>query len=60
MEYHFSPDMLAGFGLAGGGTNWTLANALGDGRSDTFQAGIYAKRYFGPAYVSSVLAFANN
>lgn len=27
MDYHFSPDMLAGFSLAGGGTNWGLAQA---------------------------------
>jgi uncharacterized protein with beta-barrel porin domain len=60
MEYHVDPSTLYGFALAGGGTNWNLANALGSGRSDTFQAGIYGKRYFGPAYVSGALAFANN
>jgi outer membrane autotransporter protein len=52
--------VLVGFALAGGSTNWNLANALGSGRSDAFQAGVYAKRYFGPAYVSGALAFANN
>jgi outer membrane autotransporter protein len=60
MEYHVDPSTLYGFALAGGGTNWNLANALGSGRSDTFQVGVYGKRYFGPAYVSGALAFANN
>lgn len=60
MEYHLDPSTTYGFGLSGGGTNWNLAQALGDGRSDTFQAGLYAKHYFGPAYVSGALAFGNN
>ena len=39
MDYHLSPTTVVGFALAGAGTNWGLANALGTGRSDTFQAG---------------------
>ena len=39
MDYHFSPNTVVGFALAGGGTNWGLANALGSGRSDAFQVG---------------------
>ena len=60
MDYHFSPGTLAGFALAGGGTNWGLAQGLGGGRSDAFQAGVYGKTYFGPAYVAAALAFTNN
>ncbi len=60
MEYHVDPSTLYGFALSGGGTNWNLAQGLGSGRSDTFQAGLYGKRYFGPAYVSGALAFANH
>jgi uncharacterized protein with beta-barrel porin domain len=60
MEYHLAPDTAYGFGLAGGGTNWNLAQGLGGGRSDAFQAGVYAKTRFGPAYVSGALAFANH
>jgi uncharacterized protein with beta-barrel porin domain len=60
MDYHPAPDAILGFALAGGGTNWNLAQALGNGRSDAFQAGIYGTRYFGPAYVSGALALANN
>ena len=60
MDYHPAPDTILGFALAGGGTNWTLAQALGGGRSDAFQAGVYGTKYFGPAYLAGSLAFANN
>jgi len=60
MDYHFTPNALAGFALAGGGTNWGLAQGLGTGRSDAFQAGVYGKSYWGLAYVAAALAFTNN
>jgi autotransporter-associated beta strand protein len=60
MDYHVSPNLIYGFGLAGGGTNWTLAQGLGSGRSDSFQAGVYAKSHWGSLYVSGALAFANH
>jgi outer membrane autotransporter protein len=60
MNYHLSPDTLVGFAFAGGGTNWSLAQNLGTGRSDAFQAGLYAKTHSGPAYLSAALAFANH
>ena len=60
MDYHFTPDTVAGFALAGGGTNWGLANALGTGRSDAFQAGAYGMSWFGPAYVAGALSFTNH
>jgi uncharacterized protein YhjY with autotransporter beta-barrel domain len=60
MDYHFSPNTLAGFALAGSGTNWGLAQGLGGGRSDSFQVGVYGKSYFGPAYVAAAFAFTNN
>jgi len=58
-DYHFSRETLAGFALAGGETNWALAQALGGGRSDTFEAGLYGKTYLGPAYLAASLAFAD-
>ncbi len=58
-DYRVTPDTLIGFALAGGGTNWSLAQGLGTGRSDAFQAGLYGKSYFGPVYLSGALAFAN-
>jgi len=60
MDYHPAPDTILGFALAGGGTNWTLAQALGGGHSDAFQAGVYGTKYFGPAYVAASFAVANN
>jgi uncharacterized protein with beta-barrel porin domain len=56
-DYHVSPSTLAGFALAGGGTSFTLANALGTGRSDLFQAGVYLRHYQGPAYLTAALAY---
>ena len=60
MDYHFTPDTVAGFALAGGGTNWALANSLGGGRSDAVQAGIYGITRAGPAYLGGAVAFANH
>jgi uncharacterized protein with beta-barrel porin domain len=60
IDYHANPNTTFGFGLAGGGTNWNLAQGLGNGRSDSFQAGIYAKTHDGPFYLSGALAFANH
>jgi uncharacterized protein with beta-barrel porin domain len=56
-DYHFSPYTIAGFALAGGGTNFSLANAFGSGRSDLFQAGAYIRHTFGQAYISGALAY---
>jgi len=60
MTYHRTPATSYGFALAGGGTNWSLAQNLGGGRSDAFQAGVYGTTHFGPAYLSGALAFANH
>ena len=48
LDYHFSRDAVFGFALAGGGTNWSLADGLGGGKSDAFQAGVYAAARSGP------------
>jgi autotransporter-associated beta strand protein len=55
-DYRFSPDTLAGFALAGGGTNFSVNN-LGSGRSDLFQAGAFVRHNVGAAYVSAALAY---
>jgi len=60
VDYHATPDTLFGFALAGGGSDWNLAQGFGTGRSDTFQAGVHSCTQFGPAYVSAALAFGNN
>jgi uncharacterized protein with beta-barrel porin domain len=56
-DYRFSPNTLAGFALAGGGTNFSVANGLGSGRSDLFQAGAFVRHTVGPAYISAALAY---
>jgi autotransporter-associated beta strand protein len=56
-DYKVSPDTLLGFALAGGGTGYSLANGLGSGSSDLFQAGAYGRTNFGPAYLSAALAY---
>src|SRR3984957_15696833 len=56
LDYRASPDTTWGFALAGGGTNWSLDSALGGGRSDFFQAGLYGSQHWGNAYSSGALA----
>ncbi|SHL33729.1 Uncharacterized conserved protein, contains a C-terminal beta-barrel porin domain [Bradyrhizobium lablabi] len=56
-DYRLSPDALAGFALAGGGTNFSVANGLGSGRSDLFQAGAFVRHNIGAAYLSGALAY---
>jgi len=58
LDYRITPDTTVGFALGGAGTNWTVANALGTGRSDVFQGGIYGSTRWGAAYVSAALAYA--
>src|SRR5258708_8395441 len=55
-DYRFSPFTLAGFSLAGGGTNFSVVGG-GTGRSDLFQAGAFIKHTWGPAYISRPLAY---
>ena len=55
-DYRFSPYTIAGFALAGGGTNFSVANG-GSGRSDLFQAGAFVRHTVGPAYISGALAY---
>jgi YVTN family beta-propeller protein/autotransporter-associated beta strand protein len=60
LDYHLTPDTVAGFAFAGGGTDWSLAQGLGGGKSDAFQAGIYGATRSGPAYLAAAFAFANH
>jgi autotransporter-associated beta strand protein len=55
-DYRFSPDTLAGFALAGGGTNFSV-NGAGSGRSDLFQAGAFIRHNIGAAYLTGALAY---
>lgn len=55
-DYRLSPNTLAGFALAGGGTNFSV-NGLGDGRSDLFQAGAFVRHTIGATYLTAALAY---
>jgi autotransporter-associated beta strand protein len=55
-DYRISPVTLAGFALAGGGTNFSV-NGAGSGRSDLFQAGAFVRHTVGSAYVTGGLAY---
>jgi outer membrane autotransporter protein len=58
LDYSVAPGTVVGFALAGGGTNWGLANGLGTGKSDAFQAGLYGSTRWGALYVAAALAYA--
>jgi uncharacterized protein with beta-barrel porin domain len=55
-DYLFSPNTIAGFALAGGGTSFNVANG-GTGRSDLFQLGAYVRHTSGAAYITGALAY---
>jgi autotransporter-associated beta strand protein len=55
-DYIFSPRTIAGFALAGGATQFSIANG-GTGRSDLFQAGAFVRHTVGRAYISGALAY---
>ncbi|MBV9456768.1 MAG: autotransporter domain-containing protein [Bradyrhizobium sp.] len=56
VDYLFSPNTIAGFSLAGGGTNFSVAGS-GSGHSDLLQAGAYVRHTEGAAYISAALAY---
>ena len=60
LDYRVTPNTVVGVALAGGGTNWSLANGLGGGKSDAFQAGVYSVTRSGPAYLAAAFAFTNH
>ena len=55
-DYRISPYTIAGFALAGGGTNFNVAGS-GSGHSDLFQAGAFIRHDVGAAYISGALAY---
>jgi uncharacterized protein with beta-barrel porin domain len=59
-DYHVTPSTVVGFALAGAGTNWGLANAMGTGRSDAVQVGAYGISWFGAAYLAGALSFSDH
>ena len=52
-----APNTLAGFALAGGGTNFSISNGVGSGSSDLFQAGAFLRHSVGASYILGALAY---
>jgi uncharacterized protein with beta-barrel porin domain len=59
-DYRMTPDTVVGLAVAGGGTDWSLSQGLGAGKSDAFQAGVYGATKSGPAYLAAAFAFTNH
>ncbi len=59
-DYQLLPFTVVGFALAGGGTGWSVAQGLGGGHSDVFQAGVYGATSFGPAYLAASFGYAEH
>jgi autotransporter-associated beta strand protein len=59
-DYRLTPDTVVGVAFAGAGTNWSLAQGLGTGKSDAFQAGLYGATRWGAAYVAAAFAYGNH
>lgn len=57
-DHRVTQDTTIGFALAGGELSWGIAQGLGGGKSDVFQAGLYASHQIGPVYVSGMVAYA--
>jgi autotransporter-associated beta strand protein len=60
-DYRYSPSTILGFAIAGGGTNWSLANSLGGGSTDALHVGVYGShRFAGSAYFSGAFGYAHH
>jgi autotransporter-associated beta strand protein len=59
-DYRLDPDTVLGFALAGAGSNWSLDQSLGSGRSDAFQAGVYGITHFHAAYLAGSLGYTQH
>jgi uncharacterized protein with beta-barrel porin domain len=58
VDYRVTPYTLVGIALAGGGTNYGLANNLGGGYSDMFQSAVYSFTRINAGYVAATLAYS--
>ena len=59
-DYRLAPETVLGLAFAGAGTDWSLSQGLGGGKSDAFQAGVYAATRSGSAYLAAAFAFTNH
>jgi outer membrane autotransporter protein len=59
-DYRVTPNTKIGFAIAGGAAQFGVADGLGGGRSNLFQAAVYSVTNFGSAYVAAALAYGWN
>jgi fibronectin-binding autotransporter adhesin len=59
-DYRWSQDTVLGVAVAGGSTNWSVAQSLGTGRSDVFEGGVYGSTRFGSVYLAGAASAANH
>jgi uncharacterized protein with beta-barrel porin domain len=59
-DYRWSEDTVLGVAVAGGSTNWSVAQSLGTGRSDVFEGGVYGSTHFGSVYLAGAASAANH
>jgi len=60
LDYRVDPNTIVGFGLAGGTGSWGLADGMGGGNMNDFQAGVYGRHIAGPWYTALAAAFATH
>ncbi|WP_245290565.1 autotransporter-associated beta strand repeat-containing protein [Rhodopseudomonas sp. AAP120] len=56
-DYWLSPQTVAGLAMAGGATQFGLANGLGSGRSDLMQVGGFIRHRIGASYLTAAAAY---
>jgi outer membrane autotransporter protein len=60
LDYRVSPNTVLGMAVAGGSSDFKVANGLGSGKDDTFLVGLYGSTRFGAAYFSAAAAYSHN
>ncbi len=56
-SYQLSPQARIGFALGGSGSSFSLAQGLGSGSSDNFNAALYGRYQTGPSYLAAALGY---
>ena len=56
-SYQVSPQARVGFALGGSGSSFSLAQGLGSGSSDNFNAALYGRYQIGPSYLAAALGY---
>ena len=58
LDYRMTPNTVVGFAVAGGSTNFSVADGYGSGHSDMFQAAVYSTTQINAVYLSTALAYS--